>query len=88
MGKLSRCIERVIAGRGLVLRQGSPRFHCVWHQPVIDEIDLGYVMGAGERGVGRRRITDRPVATEIARHIFVQLRRAKRHCRNGLRHRR
>jgi len=53
MGKLGRGIKRVIAGRGLILSQSSPRFHCVGHQSIVDEIDLGEVMGPGKGGVGR-----------------------------------
>ena len=45
-------------------------------------------MGPGKGGVGRRRVADRPIAAEIARHVFVELRRTGRHRRNGLRHRR
>ena len=74
MWKLGRGIERVVAGRRFEFGQGRPRFHRVWHQPVIDEIDLGDVMGLGERGVGCRRITHRPIAAKIARYIFVELR--------------
>jgi len=88
MGKLGRGIERVVAGRGFVLGERSPRFHGVGHQPVVDEIDLGDVIGLGKGGVGRRRIAERPIATEIARHIFIELRRAGGRCRDNPRHRR
>ena len=88
MRKLGRCIERVIAGRRLVLRQCRPRFHCVGHQSVIDEIDLGDVMGSRKGGVGRRCIADRPIATEIAWDILIELRCAGHHCRDDFGHRR
>jgi hypothetical protein len=44
-----------------------------WALAGFDEIDLGNVMGLGEGDLCRRRIADRPIATEIARHVFMQL---------------
>ena len=86
MRKLGRGIERVVARGGLVLGNGRPRFHGVRHQPVVDEIDLGDVMRHGEGGVGCGRIADRPIAAEIAGHIFIELGRIGRDRSYGLRH--
>ena len=73
--QLGRGVERVIAGGGLVLRQGGSRLHRVGDQPVVDEIEPGDVMSPGKGGLGRHRIADRPIAAEIARHTFIELRR-------------
>jgi hypothetical protein len=36
-------------------------------------------MGLGEGSVGCRCIADGPIATEIARHVLIELRRTRRH---------
>ena len=73
---LAREPQREIAGRRVVVADGRPRLHRVRDQPVVDEIETGHVVGAGEGFVGSRAVADLPVVAEVSRRLGVNLRRA------------
>ena len=73
---LAREPQREIAGRRVVVADGRPRLHRVRDQPVVDQVETGHVVGAGEGFVGGRAVADLPVVAEVAGGLGVDLRRA------------
>jgi hypothetical protein len=59
---------REVLGRGLVLRQGSPRFHRGGHQPIVDQIDLSNVMRLTEPRLSQDRL--RPQGAHLRQSGF------------------
>ena len=66
---LRRGVERIFAVRGVVDAERAARLDRIGGHPVVDEANLGDVLGTGESGVGRGLVAERN------RHA--------RHCRSG-----
>ena len=71
---LSRGIQGVLTGGGMVLADPRPRLDGIGNDPVINELDFGHVSGARERGLGGRLVTDLPVEADIALGLVPHLR--------------
>ena len=74
MGVLAGGVERVAVVRGVVFTDCGPRFHRVRDQPVVDDIDLGDMGGAGEHLVHLGLVTDFPVVAEVGADLVMHQR--------------
>ena len=75
--RVLRCVpQRQAAAAGVVFGDCGARLHRIRHQPVVDELELGDVLGVLERGVGRIGVADVPVVDRVVRRDFVNERRA------------
>ena len=74
-----RVLAGDIEGKAVVARvvvaDRRPRLDGVGQHPVVDDIQLGDVMGLGERLVGRRLVADLPIVTNVARRFRMHQRR-------------
>ena len=59
--------QREAATAGVILADRGARLHGVRHQPVIDDVELGYVLGGLERLVHRGAIAELPLVNGVAR---------------------
>ncbi len=73
MRVLAGRIERVFAGRPVVIADRGARFHGIWRQPLIDDVNLGDVMRLGKGGIDRRLVADMPVEAGIVLGIRPDL---------------
>ena len=64
------------------------RLHRVRHQPVVDDVELGDVLGRFERRLGRLRIAEVPLIDGVVRRHVVDLRCARSLRRGRIGHRR
>ena len=71
MRVLARRIERVVIVARVVGADRGPRLHRVGDEAIVDDVELGYVLGVGEGGIGRGLIAERPVENGVVgRHIM------------------
>ena len=76
---LARGVERVVAGRQLVVADRGARLHRVRHEAVVDEVELGDVRGLGEGGIDGGLVAQLPVVAEVVGRLVVHgLRRCRR----------
>ena len=75
--RVLRCVpQRQVSAAGIVFGDCGARLHRIRHQPVVDELELGDVLGVLERGIGRVGVADVPVVDRVVRRRFVNERRA------------
>ena len=67
--------QREVIVAGVVFGQRRARLDGVGHQAVVDEVELGDVLGIGESGVGRFRIAELPLVDGVVGRVLVDLRR-------------
>ncbi len=68
--------QRQIVGAGVVFGQRRARLHGVRHQPVVDDVELGDVLGVGESGLGRLGVAEVPLVDRVVGDVGMDLRRA------------
>jgi hypothetical protein len=73
---LRRVPQREVLRARVIFRERGARFHRVRHQAVVDELELGDVLGALERGCGRVVIAEMPVVDRVVGGGVVDQRRA------------
>ncbi len=76
--------QRKRAGAGIVIADRRARLDGVRHQPIIDDVELGDVLGRLERGVDRLGVAEMPLVDRIIRRDIVDLRRAGLLRRRGI----
>ena len=75
MRVLARDIEREAVVARIVFADGRARLHGVRDQPVVNEVELGDVVGLCERRVGRGLVAHFPIEAQVPRRLGVDLRR-------------
>ncbi len=78
MRVLAGGVERVVAAVAVEFAHRGARLHRVRDQPVVGEVELHHFRGLGERRIDHRLVADVPVVADVARHIVVHQRRARR----------
>ena len=73
---LRRIPQRERAAAGVILGDRGARLHRVGHQAVVDDVELGDVLGRLEGGVDRFRVAEVPLVDRVVRRDVVNLRRA------------
>ena len=73
---LRRVPQRERAGAGIVFADRGARLDGVRHQAIVDDVELGDVLGRFERGLDRFGIAEMPLIDGVARRDLVNLRRA------------
>ena len=77
-----------LLGAGVVFADRRARLDRVRHQAVVDDVELGDVLGRLERGVDRFGVAEMPLIDRVVRRDLVDLRRAWRLRLAGIGHRR
>ena len=72
------------AGAGIVFADRGARLDRVRHQAVVDDVELGDVLGRLERGVDRFGVAEVPLIDGVVRRDLVDLRRALLLRRGGI----
>ncbi len=85
---LRRVPEREALAAGIVLGQRSARLHRVRHQPVVDELELGDMLGCLECGGSGVMVAQVPVVDRVVGGDLVDQRRAFGGGLGGIDHRR
>ena len=88
VGILRGVPERETVRAGVVFADRGTRLDRIRRQPVVDEIELGDVLGRLERRLGRLRIAEVPLIDGVARRDLVDLRARLRLGRIGHRRQR
>ena len=65
-----------MAGAGVVFRDRRARLDGVRHQAIVDDVELGDVLGRLERRLDRLRVAQRPLIDRVLGRDLVNLRRA------------
>ena len=68
--------QRVVAG--IVIGERGARLDRVRHQAVVDDVELGDVLGARERRLGRLLVAEMPLVDRVVRRDVMDQRRALR----------
>ncbi len=68
--------ESEVFGAGIVFGECRARLHRVRHQPVVDDIELGDMLGGGESSGGRFRVAQMPLVDRVVGNVGMDLRRA------------
>jgi hypothetical protein len=63
-------IERVFVCRAVELADRGARLHRVRHEPVVDQVELDDLGSLGDRGIGRRHVSQMPVVAQIAGRLL------------------
>ena len=71
---LRRVPEREVIGAGIVFGQRHARLDRVRHQAVVDDVELGDVLGGGEGRVHRLGVAERPFIDRVLGRHLVDLR--------------
>ena len=66
--------EREMVGAGIVFGQSHARLDRIRHQPVVDDVELGDVLGCGKGRVHRLLVADRPFVDRVLGRRLVDLR--------------
>ena len=69
-------VEREAVLPGVVVADGGARLDGVGDQPVVDEIDLGDVLGVGEGGIDGGLVAEVPLVDGVVGRLGVDLRLA------------
>ena len=69
-------VKREAALSAVILADGRARLHGIGNQPIVDEVDLGDVLGLRERRIHRRLVAQVPVVDSVVRRLGVHLRLA------------
>ena len=69
--------QRERAGASVVLGEGGARLDRVGHQPIVDDVELGDVLGRLEGGIDRFGVAEVPLVDRIVRRDVMDLRRAR-----------
>ena len=69
-------VKHVVAG--IVIADRRARLHRVRHQPVVDDVELGDVVGGLERGFRRALLAEVPLVDRVVRRDVMDQRRASR----------
>ena len=77
MRVLRRVPQREAVGAGIVFADGGARLDRIRNEAVVDDIELGDVLGRLERGVGRLGVAEMPLVDRVVGRDFVDLRRAR-----------
>ena len=75
--------EREVLRAGVVFADRDARLHRVGHQAVVDDVELGDVLGRLDRRVGRLGVAEMPLVDRVLRRDLVDRRRALRLGRIG-----
>jgi hypothetical protein len=67
-------VQRVLVRGAVVAGVGGARLHGVGDQAVVDQVQLGDVRGAGEGGVHRGLVAQRPLVAVVVGRLVVQRR--------------
>jgi hypothetical protein len=67
-------VQRVLVRGAVVAGVGGARLHRVGDQAVVDQVQLGDVRGAGEGGVHRGLVAQRPLVAVVVGRLVVQRR--------------
>ena len=68
--------QRERAGAGVVLGDGGARLNRVGHQAVVDDVELGDVLGRLEGGIDGVGVAEVPLVDRVVRRDVMDLRRA------------
>ena len=71
MRVLAGRVEREDAVTRIVVADGSPRLHRVRHEPVVDEVELGDVLGGPEGLLGRVLVAEMPVEHAVVGRLVM-----------------
>ena len=74
MRVLARRVERIMVAAGIPRADGGSRLHRIGDEPVVDDVELGHVMGAREGSLGRRLVAQRPFEHGVVGRHVVNLR--------------
>ena len=74
MRVLTGGVERVFAGRPVVIADRRARLHGIRGQALVDDVDLGDVVRLGKGCVDRRLVAEMPVETGVVLGIRPHLR--------------
>ena len=74
---LRRVPQCQLIAAGVIFGECRARLHRVRHQPIVDDIELGDVLGRFECGFSAFRIADVPLIDGVVRRDFVDLRGAR-----------
>jgi hypothetical protein len=74
---LRRVPQCQLIAAGVIFGECRARLHRVRHQPIVDDIELGDVLGRFECGFSAFRIADVPLIDRVIRRDFVDLRGAR-----------
>ena len=88
MRVLAGGIERERLGAAVIVADCGARLHRVGDQPVVDDVELGHVLGAGKGRVSRRLVAQMPVIHDIVGGDVVHHRGALLRRRHHVDHRR
>ena len=81
-------VERITIIGTAVARDSGARFDRIRDEPVVDDVELGYVRGFGECRVNRGLVAQRPGVALVAGRAVVDLRRTGFQCIDGVDYRR
>ena len=76
--------QRERAGAGIVIADRGARLDRVRHQAVVDDVELGDVLGRLERGIDRLGVAEMPLVDRVVGRDVVDLRRAGLLRRRGI----
>jgi len=76
VGVLARRVQRVVTRCAIVFADGGARLHGIRDEPVVDDVEVRYVVRPGESGLNRSLVPQLPIEADVVWRVVEELRLA------------